>query len=91
MLSSFDLAELTTNKDFTFPDSSGTFGLLEADQTWSGSNTFSKGASATTTVDFGEVGDSSSRACFNTKNTDGNDISFYFVGASMVVESDSCK
>ena len=56
-----------------------------------GGSTFSKGASATTTVNFGEIGNSTSHACFNTKNTDGNDISFYFVGTTMVVESNLCQ
>lgn len=81
----------TVDKIFTFPDFSGTLGLLEAGQTWSGENTFSKGASATTTVTFGELGDSSSKTCFNTKNTAGDDISFYFVGTTMVVESNVCQ
>lgn len=48
------------------------------------------GASATTTVNFGEVGSATSHACFNTKNTAGSDISFYFVGTSMVVENKLC-
>lgn len=49
------------------------------------------GASATTTATFGEVGATTSKACFNTKNTAGSDISFYFVGTSMVVENNLCK
>lgn len=49
------------------------------------------GASATTTVNFGEAGSAGSKACFNTKNTAGSDISFYFVGTSMVVESNLCR
>jgi hypothetical protein len=49
------------------------------------------GASATTTVNFGSVGLTSSKACFNTKNTVGSDISFYFVGTSMVVENRLCR
>ncbi len=49
------------------------------------------GASATTTVNFGEVGTASSHACFNTKNTVGTDISFYFVGTTMVVENNLCR
>lgn len=81
----------TDNRVFTFPDLSGTVGLLEASQTWSGENAFSQGASATTTINFGKMGDTSSKACFNTKNTDGADISFYFVGTSMVVETTPCQ
>ena len=49
------------------------------------------GASATTTVNFGEVGNITSHACFNTKNTAGADISFYFVGTTMVVENNLCR
>lgn len=49
------------------------------------------GASATTTVNFGEVGSATSKSCFNTKNTAGTDISFYFVGTTMTVESNLCR
>ncbi len=86
-----DASQVTQDRIFTLPDISGTISLLEANQTWSGDNIFSKGASATTTVNFGEVGESSSHACFNTKNTDGGDISFYFVGTSMMVEANACR
>jgi len=52
----------------------------------------SQGASATTTVNFGEVGSATSKACFNTKNVSGADISFYFSAANtMVVESNLCR
>ena len=73
-----------------FPSYSGTFGLLETSQIWTGNNTFSKGT-GTTTVNFGTIGDSTSHVCFNTKNTDGDDISFFFVGTSMVVENNACQ
>ena len=50
------------------------------------------GASATTTVNFGEVGITTSYACFNTKNTAGDDISFYFnAGNAMVIEANLCR
>ena len=49
------------------------------------------GANATTTVNFGEVGSATSKACFNTKNTAGADISFYFVGTAIVTEASLCK
>lgn len=88
----FDISSITgIRKVFSFPDFSGTFGLLEATQKWTGVNTFSAGASATTTVNFGEMGDATSHVCFNTKNTDGDDISFFFVGTSMVVENNACQ
>lgn len=48
-------------------------------------------AGATTTVDIGDILYSGSHACFNTKNTAGDTISFYFVGTSMVVENNACK
>lgn len=52
----------------------------------------SRGASATTTVNFGEVGSATSKACFNTKNVSGADISFYFNAANaLVVESNLCR
>lgn len=51
----------------------------------------SSGAGATTTVTFGEVGSATSDTCFNTKNTAGSDISFYFVGTTMVVENNKCR
>ncbi len=82
----------STDKVFTFPNFSGTLGLLEIDQTWSGTNTFSKGASATTTVDFGTIGDATSRACFNTKDAvTGGDVSFYIANGAMVVENNVCR
>lgn len=79
------------DKTYTFPNRSGTFGLLEADQVWSGANTFNQGPTATTTFTIGQIGSTTSRSCFNTKNTTGDDISFYFVGTSMVVESNTCR
>lgn len=85
------MGSLTSDRTIVVPDSSGTLGLLETNQTWSGVNIFSGGPSATTTINFGTVGDNTSRACFNTKNTDGDDISFYFVGTSMVIENNNCR
>ncbi len=49
------------------------------------------GASATTTINIGELGSATSHACFNTKNTVGADISFYFVETTMVVENNTCR
>ena len=82
---------LSADNILTIPNTSGKLGLLEANQTWSGTNTFSKAATGTSTVNFGTIGSSTSHACFNTKNTVGSDISFYFVGTNMVVESNTCK
>lgn len=82
---------LTVDHLYSFPDSTGTFGLLESNQTWVGLNTFNAGSNATTTVNFGAAGSGNSKVCFNTKNTTGGNISFYFVGTSMVVENNPCK
>jgi hypothetical protein len=51
--------------------------------------TFAK-SSGTTTVNFGDIG-GSGKTCFNTKNSAGTSISFYFVGTSMVVENNVCR
>jgi hypothetical protein len=80
------------NRLFKFPNFSGVFGLVEADQTWTGTNTFNKGASATTTVNFGMIGDATSRACFNTKDAaTGGDVSFYIANGAIVVENNLCR
>ena len=52
---------------------------------------FTEGASATTTINFGDLGDTSSKTCFNAKTSTGSNVSFYFVGTSMVVESNLCN
>jgi hypothetical protein len=44
---------------------------------------------ATTTVDFGAL-DTTSKTCFNVRNTVGAATSFYFVGTTMVVEANRC-
>lgn len=49
------------------------------------------GANATTTTTFGEIGNSTSKSCFNAKTNLGAAVSFYFVGTTMVVESTYCK
>jgi hypothetical protein len=76
---------------FKFPDFSGTLGVLEADQTWTGANTFDQGSIGTATINFGHMGSSTSHVCFNTKNTDGQDVSFFIVGTSIVVEANVCQ
>ncbi len=47
----------------------------------------------TTTIEFGlvDAGATGHHVCYNTKNTAGEAISFYFVGTTMVVESNLCK
>ncbi|GEM_PF-5783656 len=86
----FDNTDFTADHIFIFPDYSGTLGLLEANQTWNGINTFSRGTGTTTIVNFGKMGDITSHVCYNTKNTAGEDISFYFVGVKMKVDNHTC-
>jgi hypothetical protein len=87
-----DIDNLTgAGATLTFPNLSGRVAVLEASQKWTGANTFDQGAVGTTTVNFGHMGSSTSHVCVNTKNTDGADISFYFVGTSMVVENNACQ
>lgn len=50
------------------------------------------GVVATTTVDFGDYATTTSSVCFNTKNSDGGAISFYFNGSNaMVIEANRCN
>lgn len=100
-----DLSKLTTARMMTLPDWSGDFlvGSTTSLYQTAGGNigvgtstpasllTVDSGSAATTTVDFGDQYSSSAHACFNTKNTAGGNVSFYFVGTSMVVEGNLCK
>lgn len=50
------------------------------------------GASATTTVEFGDRYSSNSNVCHNTKNSAGQSISFYFdAGNNLVIENNRCR
>jgi hypothetical protein len=87
----FDLHLLGVNTRFVFPDGGGTFGIIEANQKWTGTNTFSKGT-GTTTMTFGTLGDTSSKVCFNTKNSAGQDASFYINNDfQMVISPSLCQ
>jgi len=50
----------------------------------------SAGANATTTYTIGELGDLTSSSCFNVKNDEGEDISFYFHGTTQVIQTGQC-
>lgn len=49
------------------------------------------GASATTTVELGDVYSGTGKTCFNVAQADGSQASFYFTGGSIVVETSLCK
>lgn len=68
----FNTSFLTTSdKTFTFPNFSGTFGLLEANQIWSGLNKFE--ASINSTI---YVGSSVKSGCIALGDSDGNGITY---------------
>ena len=59
------------NKTFTFPNSTGTFGLLEADQIWSGLNKFEAGANSII-----YVGSSVKSGCIALGDSDGSGVTY---------------
>lgn len=68
----FDTSILASaNKTFTFPNFSGTFGLLEVGQTWSGLNKFE--ASTNSTI---YVGSSTKTSCIAMGDSDGSGITY---------------
>ncbi|OGC49952.1 hypothetical protein A2716_00125 [candidate division WWE3 bacterium RIFCSPHIGHO2_01_FULL_40_23] len=67
-----DLSLLTlSNKTFTFPDISGTFGLLQLDQTWSGLNKFEAGTNSTI-----YIGSSVKSGCIAMGDSDGSGVTY---------------
>lgn len=58
-------------KNFTFPNASGTFGLLEPDQTWNGLNKFEAGTNSTI-----YIGSSAKSGCIALGDSDGNGITY---------------
>ena len=61
----------TSNKTFTFPNQSGTLGLIEADQTWSGLNKFEAGTNSTI-----YVGSSVKSGCIAMGDSDGSGVTY---------------
>lgn len=51
----------------------------------------SSGASATTTVQFGDIYSGTGKGCVEMPNTTGTVTSFYFVGTTMVIEPNACR
>ncbi len=68
----FDLSGLTNpDKTYTFPNASGTLGLLEVNQTWNGLNKFE--ASANSTI---YVGSSVKSGCIALGDSDGSGVTY---------------
>jgi hypothetical protein len=68
---SLDFTRLTADKIYVFPDYSGTFGLLEATQTWMGVNKFE--ASTNSTV---YIGSATRSGCLVMGDSDGNGVTY---------------
>ena len=51
----------------------------------------SSGASATTTINIGDMYSGTGKSCFNAATNTGGVVSFYFVGTTMVVEANVCR
>lgn len=49
------------------------------------------GASATTTIEIGDIYSGTGKTCFNVAQDDGSVASFYFSGGNMVVETNACR
>lgn len=49
------------------------------------------GTNATTTIEWGDQYSATSKTCYNTKNTAGTAISFYFVGTTLTTENNRCR
>lgn len=78
-----DLASInTSDKTFTFPNTSGTFGLLESGQTWSGLNKFE--ASSNSTV---YVGSSTKSGCIALGDSTGSGIYYITINSGTLTAS----
>ncbi len=80
-----DTGSLLGSRTFTFPNASGTFGLLEANQTWNGLNTFE--ASTNSTI---YVGSSVKSGCIALGDSDGSGIT-YITANDGVLSASSTK
>lgn len=76
---------LVANKTFTFPNVSGTFGLLQADQTWSGLNKFEADTNSTI-----YVGSSIKSGCIALGDSDSAGIT-YITANDGVLSASSTK
>lgn len=80
-----DTVSLLDSRTFTFPNASGTFGLLEADQIWSGLNKFE--ASSNSTI---YVGSSVKSGCIALGDSDGSGVT-YITANDGVLSASSIK
>lgn len=77
-----DLKNLTTDRTFGFPDTSGTFGLLEADQSFTGLNKFE--ASTNSTI---YVGSSTDSGCIALGDSDGAGVTYVTANDGILMAS----
>jgi hypothetical protein len=52
---------------------------------------FTEGASATTTINFGDIGDTSSKVQYNMKTNTGGNVCAYIVGTTWTIDSGVCN
>lgn len=77
-----DFSPISADQTFTFPNTSGTFGLLQADQTWSGLNKFE--ASSNSTI---YVGSSTKSGCIALGDSDGDGIAYVIANDGVLTAS----
>ena len=77
------------NSATTTINSSGNFGI--GTSTPQRKLSIDSGASATTTVQFGDIYSGTGKACVEMPNNAGTVTSFYFIGTTMVIEANACK
>jgi len=81
----FGTSLLNFDRIFAFPDTSGTFGLLQADQTWNGLNKFESSSNSTI-----YVGSSIKSGCIALGDSDGSGIT-YITANDGVLSASSTK
>jgi len=72
----------TSDKVFIFPDASGTLGLLEANQTWSGLNKFEVGTNSTI-----YIGSSVKSGCIAIGDSDGSGVTYIIANDGVLTAS----
>ena len=76
-----DFSELSGERTFTFPSTTGTFGLLESDQTWTGINRF-EGSNSTV-----YVGSTTTPGCIVMGDTGGGAVTYVTANAGVLTAS----
>lgn len=86
-----DTGTYATSTAFSLQSGRGFFVGTSTPSSSVGDFIFTSGASATTTINIGEIGLTTSKSCVNMNTNTGSAASFYIVGGSIVVEANYCK